>query len=199
MSEISKSTAQKFISRWKKLHDSRSKVDYETAGLAHEIRQLFPKGSSGDLQFMDWVQYFLGVWAPTAAMLKRAAQAFILFPDEADWVNFGGWQSMSFMLSFNTKDRRRIVKASRQIIDDRDKTIGYSTVRNAAYALGCRQNRVLGRPNRTEVEEKLGALRTYVQNLLDEGVLALDDLPDAAKEALTPTKLAQLEASLGGG
>ena len=50
-----------------------------------------------------------------------------------------------------------------------------------------------------EVEEKLGALRTYVQNLLDEGVLALDDLPDAAKKALTPTKLAQLEASLGGG
>jgi len=196
MPEIDKAAARKFIARWQKLRDSRAKIDYETAGLAHEIRQVFSKGFSGDLQFMSWVQSFLHVWPPTASMLKRAAQAFVLFPDEADWVDFGGWQSMGFLLSFTAKDRRRIAKSVREIVDAREMTVGYTTVRNTAYALGCRQNRITGRPNRLMVEEKLGALRVFVQQLVDDETIEFDDLTDAVKDALTATDLARLESAL---
>lgn len=196
MPDISKATARKFVARWKKLRDQRAKVDFEQAGLAHEIRQCFPKGPSGDQQFGLWVQRHLDVWAPTAAMLLRAAKSFALFPDEADWINFGGWQSMGFLLSFSSKDRRKIASAVRKIVDARDHTVGYTTVRNTAYTLGCRQNRVTGRPNRLEVEEKLGALRTYVETLIDNGTIEAEDLPPAARSAMTQTQLSRIEAAL---
>jgi len=190
---INASTIRRFKAQWQKLRDSRAKVDFETAGLAYEIRQLFPKGASGDIQFSTWVQQHLKVWAPTAAMLTRAAKAFVLFPDGDDWVNFGGWQSMGFLLSFSAKDRRKIAKSVRQIVEARDYTVGYTTVRNTAYALGCRQKRGgPGRPNRLEVEEKLGTLREFVEQLIEDGAVTRDGLAEAVSAALAPTKLAQL-------
>jgi len=196
--EIHHSTAARFVRRFHELRDQRSKVDYELAGLSHEIRQEFPKGSTGDLQTRLWMCHHLDVYGQTSLMLVRAARAFVLFPTEDEWVKLGGWQSIGFLLGFKAGDRRKVAKHSISLSEDRDRPVGYSTVRNIAATLGCQQIRGHGgRPNRLKVEEDLGILRSFVEGLVEEQAISIDQLSDSVLDALKNTKLSSIAAALG--
>lgn len=188
--EINSSVARRFVRRWRELSRLRSKMDYETAGLANEVRNEFPKGSGGNAQFRTWCVSNLEAHGSTAKMLCRAARAFILFPDETHWHDLGGWQSMGFLLTFGKRDRRRIFKAALKLVEERGRPVGYPTLRNIAFTLGCRQTRTVGRPNRLSVEESLGTLRAYIEGL-HEGY-NLPRLPDSVAEAMTETVLSRI-------
>lgn len=188
--EIDGQKARRFIKRWRELSRLQTKLDFETAGLAHEVRQEFPSGASGDMQFRTWCVTHMGTHGSTAAMLCRAARAFVLFPEEPHWYDLGGWQSMGFLLTFGKRDRRRIFKDALELVEERERPVGYATVRNVAFTLGCRQNRTTGRPNRLLVEENLGTLRSYVERLHVD--FKLPDMPDDVAKALKPTQLARL-------
>jgi len=193
---LHKTKAAKFIKRFGELRDQSAKLDYELAGLAQEIRQEFPTGASGDSQTRLWMCNYLGIYGQTAAMMIRAARAFTLFPTEEEWSKLGGWSSLGFLLGFKAADRRKIAKHALAIAEERGRYVGYSTVRNLAHALGCQQNRVTGRPNRTQVEENLGILRAFLNEAIQEGYFADGDIPDAVTTALKPTRLSALQDAL---
>ena len=194
---IDQRRARSFITRFHKLREQASKLDYELAGLAQEIRQQFPKGASGDSQCRLWMCWHLDVYGQTAVMLVRAAKAFTLFPDEASWVNVGGWQSIGFLLGFKAAQRRKIHKHAMRLAADRDRPVGYSTVRNLAHTLGCRQVRSLGgRPNRLAVEEDLGLLRTFLAERIKDGTITTEEMPEGVLLAMKPTRLSEIESAL---
>lgn len=188
--------AQAFVRRFHKLREQASKLDYELAGLAQEIRQQFPKGASGDHQCRLWMCWHLDVYGQTAVMLVKSAKAFTLFPDEASWVFVGGWQSIGFLLGFKAADRRKIHRNAMRLAKDRERPVGYSTVRNIAHTLGCRQTHANGRPNRLTVEEDLGLLRTYLAERIKDGTINANDLPEGVLIAMKPTRLSQIESAL---
>ena len=196
--EIPKRRTQSFVKRFNELRDQRSRVDYELAGLSQEVRQEFPKGASGDHQTRLWMCHHLEVYGQTALMLVRAAKAYTLFPKEEEWLNVGGWQSIGFLLGFKAGDRRKIARHAMALAADRERPVGYSTVRNIAATLGCQQIRGHGgRPNRLKVEEDLGILRTFVEGLIEDECLSIEDLSDGVLDALKNTKLANIAANLG--
>jgi hypothetical protein len=198
-SEISAGVAAKFVRRFNKLRDQRSTVDYELAGLSHEIRQEFPKGATGDLQTRLWMCHHLDVYGGTANMLVRSARAFVLFPTIDEWRLLGGWRSVGFMLGFKAADRRKIAKHSLSLAAERERPIGYATVRNISAVLGCQQIRGgSGRPNRLKIEEDLGILRAFVESMVEEDRLVIEDLTDGVLDALKNTKLSAIANSLGG-
>lgn len=195
--EIHHQTAARFVRRFHELRDQRSKVDYELAGLSQEIRQEFPKGASGDFQTRLWMCHHLEVYGQTALMLVRASKAYTLFPTEDEWVKLGGWQSIGFLLGFKAGDRRKIARNALNVANDRGRPLGYSSVRNIAATLGCQQIRSHGgRPNRLKVEEDLGILRSFVEQLVEEERLGISDLSDGVLDALKNTKLSSIAASL---
>lgn len=194
--EIDGIKARRFIRRWRELSRLQTKVDFETAGLAHEVRQEFPGGGSGDMQFRTWCVSHMEIHGATAGLLCRAARAFVLFPEEPAWHDLGGWASMGFLLTFGKKDRRRIYKAARKLVEERERPTSYTTVRNIAFTLGCRQNRTTGRPNRLKVEENLGTLRAYVEKL--HGQYDLGKIPAGVRVAMSETVLARLARATRG-
>lgn len=196
-SEISTQRTRSFVAKWRKLSAQRAKVDFETAQLANEIREEFPRGPAGDFQFRIWCCHYLEVYGATAAMLGRAARAYSMFPREEDWAVVSGWQSMGFLLSLKRGGRRQVFNRIKKLAEERGRPVGYSTVRNMAYSLGIRQDDNFGRPNRLKVEENLGFLRHWVQKLYDE-YGDLPKLPPEVKEALKPTKLGSIADSLSG-
>jgi len=195
---MDKSTAAKFIKRFRQLQEERSKLDFELAGLAHEIRQEFPKGASGDHQCRLWMTWNLEIYGGTANMLVKAARAFVLFPDVETWHNLGGWSSIGFLCGFKAGNRRKIAKQVLRLVEARGRTAGYGTVRNMAASLGCGQERINGRPNRLQVEEDLGLLRAYVAKQIKAGVLDANEMPEGVLTAMVPTRLAAIAHALEG-
>ncbi len=193
--EISAPRVRSFVAKWRKLEARRAKVDFETAQLAAEIREEFPRGPAGDYQFRIWCCHHLEVYGATAAMLSRAARAYGLFPREEDWAVVSGWQSMGFLLSLKRGGRRQVFNRVKKLAQERERPVGYSTVRNLAYALGVRQDSKFGRPNRLQVEENLGFLRHWVEKLYSD-YEDLPKMPPEVQEAMKPTKLGTIADSL---
>lgn len=190
---ISPQSARRFIERFRKLDAQRVKVDYETAGLATEIRDCFPRGSSGDYQFRQWCISNLDVLAPTAAMLLDAARSFRLFPQEQEWHDIGGWPTVRFLLGLTKPGRRKVLRAARAFVAEQGRPVSLSKVRDLAFGLGVRTARSGGRPTRTVSEENVGVLRAFIIQLYRE--YELPPLPASVKRALTPTKLNQIGAA----
>lgn len=195
--DIHPSRTKRFVKRFRELREQRSKLDFELAGLAHEIRGEFPQGPSGDSQCRLWMLWHLEIASSTAAMLTRAARGFLLFPTEKEWTMIGGWSSIGFLLSFRQQDRRRVQRKAMSLAEERGSPISYTTVRNIAHTLGVRQNRRTGRPNRLQVEEDLGLLRAYVAERIKDGSLNPREMPPGVLEALKPTRLAAISDAIG--
>jgi hypothetical protein len=189
--DIPTGKASQFVKRWRKLTEQRAKIDFETAGLAAEMRDEFPKGPSGDYQFRIWCCHHLEIYGATAAMLARAARAFRRFPEEKRWLAVGGWQSIGFVMRLNKAGRTKVMNHAVKLAAERGRPVGYTTVRNIAYHLGVTQDQQFGRPNRLQVEENLGFLRTWVEKLYGD-YDNLPALPPEVRAALKPTKLAQI-------
>jgi len=185
-----------FIERWHDLHERRSKLDYETAALANEIRGQFPDGSSGDLQFRQWCVRNLDIYSGTAGMLLRAVKVFLLF-EESDWYDLGGWQSLQFLSTLKLGGRRKALNVCRKrVVRLREKKgkrrhIGYTTVRNICFSVGVQQENLIGRPNRLRVEENLGFCRNWIKTLYTQ-YENLPTPPKAVKEALGGTTLSRI-------
>lgn len=180
-----------YAEKWFALTRKRAGVDYQIAGLAHEIREQFPRGGSGDFQFRRWCMDWLYVAPATADMLLRAVKAHRVF-SEKEWYLFGGRLAVQFLVSLKKPGRDRVVRACREELEERGgQPICYSYVKNVAYALGVVQDRVRGRPNRTRVEENVGVLREFLIELYRDYGSALPDLPAHVEKAMGETKLAQ--------
>ena len=193
----------KFIDRWHNLHERRAKLDFETAELAHEIREEFPAGASGDLQFRSWCVKNLEVYGGTAAMLLRATKVYSLF-DENDWYDLGGWQSLQFLTTLKANGRKKVVNACRRrVVQLREKagkrrSIGYTTVRNICYQCNVQQDSRVGRPNRLQVEESLGFCRNWLKTLYTQ-YENLPKPPKAVVDALGGTKLSVIAETVRAG
>lgn len=194
----------KFIERWRNLHERRAKLDFETAALAAEIREEFPAGASGDLQFRMWTVSNLDIYGGTASMLLRAVKVHALF-DERDWYDLGGWQSLQFLGTLKAGGRRKVVNACRKRVKElREKkgkrhSIGYTTVRNVCYQHGIRQDTGgVGRPNRLRVEESLGFCRNWIKSLYTQ-YENLPAPPKAVKDALGGTMLSKIATAAKAG
>lgn len=197
MTKAKQSKWLKFIDRWHDLHARRAKVDFETAKLASEIREEFPSGAGGDLQFRQWCVRNLEVAGGTAAMLVRAVKVYDLFPDVEDWYIFGGWQSLQFLGTLKAGGRRKVINACRKRVEQlrekqgKRRTVGYTTVRNICYQCGVQQDSRIGRPNRLAVEESLGFCRNWIKTLYTQ-YENLPRPPKAVSQALGGTKLSQI-------
>jgi len=179
-----------FVERWRDLRDRRARVDFETAELAWEIRNEFTSGASGDLQFRIWCVRNLEVGGSTASMLLRASGVYRMF-DEQDWYDFGGWSALQFLSTLKTAGRRKVINACRRRVEERGRSIGYTTVKNVSYSLGVQSDRTYGRPNRLAVEEHLGFCRNWIATLYQQ-YTGLPRLPKAVESAMGGTKLSQI-------
>lgn len=201
--QAKRSKWHKFIDRWHDLHERRAKLDYETAALATEIRAEFPPGASGDLQFRQWTVRNLDIYGGTAAMLLRAVKVHALF-DESDWYDLGGWQSLQFLGTLRAGGRRKVVNACRKRVTElrerggKRQSIGYTTVRTICYQQGIQQDNRIGRPNRLQVEERLGFCRNWIKTLYTQ-YENLPKPPKAVQEALGGTKLSKIAAAAKAG
>jgi hypothetical protein len=193
----------KFIDRWHDLHERRAALDYETAALAAEIREEFPSGASGDLQFRQWTVSNLDIYGGTASMLLRAVKVYALF-EETDWYDLGGWQSLQFLSTLKAGGRRKVVNACRKRVKElrekkgKRRSIGYTTVRTVCYQHGIQQDTRIGRPNRLQVEESLGFCRNWIKTLYTQ-YENLPKPPKAVSDALGGTKLSRIAAAAKAG
>ena len=199
MAKAKRSKWRTFIDRWHALHERRAKLDCETAQLAAEIRAEFPSGASGDLQFRQWTVRNLDIYGGTAAMLLRAVKVSSLFSVQ-DWYDLGGWQSLQFLSTLRASGRRKVVNACHKRVErlrqkgGKRRCIGYTTVRTVCYQQGVQQESRIGRPNRLQVEERLGFCRNWIQTLYTQ----YDNLPKppkAVQDALGGTKLSKIAAA----
>lgn len=187
-----KQRERSFVSRFRELTDRKAKVDFETAGLAHEVRQCLPVGASGDHQFRVWCVNKLDIHVSTARMLLEASRAFLLFPKEEEWLLLRGWDSVRFLMGLGKGDRRKVYRLAQREVEksSRRKSIGVDLLREIAYNNSCVTRRNTGRPTRTQTEESLGHLRSWVVKLYDE--YELPAMPAPVKAAMKSSKLSQL-------
>jgi len=192
---ISPRATKSLVRRFNQLRLKSGAIDHDTAGFAVEVRNKFPKGKSGLLQFRHWVRDNLSLGRDgTTRRLVTAAHAFILFPATADWEQFGGYQSMSFLSALPLAERRRVVKVVRARLTEVGRPIGYNAVRNIALGLGITSKRA-GRPNQTRSEAKVSVLSTYIRGLILAGVIGKNDLPVHVQDAMKKSALNKLKAA----
>jgi hypothetical protein len=136
-------------------------------------------------------------------MLLRAVRVYDLF-DESDWYDLGGWQSLQFVGTLKAQGRRKVILACRKRVAQlrekkgKRRCIGYTTVRSICYQVGVQQESRVGRPNRLQVEEKLGFCRNWIKTLYTQ-YENLPKPPKAVKDALGGTKLSQIAEAVKAG
>ena len=189
MPEITQKKAAEFARRWRALAQTKSQLDFDMAALARQIRDHFPSGSSGDFQFRSWAISTLSISVSTAGKLLRASVAIKKVPKKADWINLGGWMSITLVSSLTGVERTKLLRECSKKVEKQRRPISYSTVRNLAFGLGVR-SRNNGRRNVWESEEHLGHLRAWLTTLYDQ--YELPPVPKGVSEALGGTKLGRL-------
>jgi len=182
-----------YARRWRELCHQTANLDFEKASLAHEIREEFPAGASGDFQFRRWVMETFDVAASTAAKLFRAARAFRRFKRE-EWLRLGGWPGVSLAVSLGTNDLNRLMVAVRARAIELGRNLTYHNVRTIAFDLGIK-SRNPGRPSHTESEQKLGFLRSWIKKLYR--TYNLPEMPEHVAKAMNMSKLQRLARAAG--
>ena len=190
---ITKSQAADYAKRWRSLVRQSAKLDHEQAALASQVRRHFPVGGSGDHQFRKWCSDHLHMHGATSSMMLRAIAALKKLPKERDWVNLGGWMSVTLLVSLTGQERAKVLKACNTKIAKLGRPISYTTVRGLAFGVGIR-SRNAGRNTRYESEVRLGNLRGWVKTLYSS--YELPNMPKHVKEAMGATGLSQLEEAL---
>jgi hypothetical protein len=187
---FSPSQTRKYVRRWRELQNNQVHIDHETAALCGEIRELFPDGASGNQQFRKWVAEHFEVGGGRARRLQYAAQAIRLYPDILTWKKIGGWQSVIALLGFAPKARNKILKATLEDADHKGVFFTSShTVRRFAADYGFETTSAAGRPTRTETENALVVLRSFIGTLY-KSMKGLPPIPGNVLKALKSSKLA---------
>jgi len=177
---------RKFIARFQDLWHQRTKVDFEIAGLAAEVRDTYPKGASGDYQFRRALTDHLHVHTSTARMLADAGRAFRLFPKEEEWHLVSGWEGIRFLCGLGKADRRKVYRAAKSKSTEIGRPIGYQTVRELGFRLGAITKRRGGRATYSINEAHLGCLRLHLQELYAD--YELPEMPPAVSAAMLAPK-----------
>lgn len=169
----------KWQKRWNDLHDARFDNDFKLAELAHEIREEFPKGDAGDMQFCTWTKANLKGARPKSLLSKVAA--FAAF-DEKQWRRLGGWAGITFLMGLTAPQRYRIIDTLHG-----DGPFHYTTLRMRGLKLGIVTKRK-GRDTRARSEERVTALRMWLLKLYKKHP-ELPPMPADVKAAITPNIL----------
>lgn len=181
---IDKSHIGAWRKRWLELSSTRFHNDYLVAELAAEIRAEFPKGASGELQFLQLIRSNLkGAYGP---VLLRKVTAFKLFTEQ-EWRYLGGWAGISFLSALTLGERTRIIASLKGRGPHQ-----YSTIRNVALRLKI-VSRQKGRDNRSQAEERVQKLQEWILSLY-RTVKGLPAMPKDVELALTNRSLASLVA-----
>lgn len=181
---IDKSHIGAWRKRWLELSSTRFHNDYLIAELATEIRAEFPKGASGDLQFLQLIKLNLrGAYGP---VLLRKVTAFRLFTEQ-EWRYLGGWTGISFLSALTLRERTMVIASLKGKGPHQ-----YSTIRSHALQLKI-VSRQKGRDNRSQAEERVQKLQQWMLNLY-RTVRGLPAMPKDVELALTSRPLASLVA-----
>ena len=178
------------VKRWRDLRDRRSKLDYEWAAFAADVREAFPAGASGDQQMRAFCIRYLDAASSTASMLLRAAKAFNVY-DEPSWTKLGGWRSVQFIEAIDGKNRTKVRKRCLAMARKaRHGSLQYDAVRNITFGLGIRPSGGPGRPTRSRVEEDYAFLRSWLIHLYD--AYDLPPMPEEVQRAMRGSRLSTI-------
>lgn len=144
----------------------------------------FPKGDAGDLQFGLWMKKHLKGARNVPLMLQKA-HAYEVFASK-QWVRFGGWQGVSFLLALSRADRSKVIGVLGA------DTHHYSTIRKRALQVGVVAARK-ARDTRSQSEQRVHTLRMFLVKLYKKRN-DLPPIPNDVKQAMTPTVLSMIPA-----
>ena len=179
---IKEQNITKWKEQWQELCADRFRNDYAIAALAHVIREEFPRGDAGDLQFRMFVKRHLKGCSSKTFLEK--ARAFLEF-NERQWNRLGGWQGVSFLRSLTRKERYHVMETLHGV-----GPFHYTTIRVRALKLGIVAKRK-GRDTRSRSEQRVAVLRKFIADLYKKH----DDLPaipNEVKLAMSPTVLSMI-------
>jgi len=169
----------KVISRWREINKSRAGLDFDLGKLGADVRAKHVAGASGDYQTRSWFVKNLEIGISTARKLITAGQAAKKFT-RADWEILGSWQTVQFVMHLPPTGHKKVLARAQEFFNRHRRPISYAQTRTIAFDLGLR-SRVHGRPLRSETEEKLNTLRSWLDDLYGK----FDNLPDMTTEVQT--------------
>lgn len=171
----------KIIERWRAINKTRADVDYDLGVLGQEIRARYGNSASDEFAARKWLRDNLDIGTMTARKILTAAKASEKF-SKAEWVILGGWDVVQFVMHLPGAAHQKVLKRAKEFHNRHRRPITYHRARTIAFELGYR-SRVLGRPLRSETEEKLSTLRVWVDKLYAE-FGNLPDLPEKVQAAM---------------
>jgi len=181
---------QPFVTRFHSLWRQRSKVDFEIAGLAAEVRDTFTKGVAGDYQFRQALIDHFDVHGVTAKMLADAARSFRLFPKEEEWHKVSGWRSIRFLSTLTRGDRRKVHRAAVARSVELGRPVGYQVVKEFGFDFGIVERKK--KKNSKAVKDascrcsSMDEVLNHVRQLYAD--FELPSMPAVVKAALAPKK-----------
>ena len=177
-----------FIRRWEKVQTEKAKLGLEEARLLAEIRNEFPNGNGGDLQFKEWCLDALGP-VNSPLLLKKATASRVL---GKHFNRLRDWKAATALMNFRASERRKILKA----INATRPTcvITNSTIRTTGYRLGFRSSAHAGAPTTMELHQKVDLLIDWVMKLYAE--YDLPAIPEDVRTALGTSSLAKAKHGL---
>lgn len=182
------------ISRWREINKDRAGIDYKFGVLGRDVRAQHIAGSSGEFQTRSWFVKNLEVGISTARKLVVAGQAVTKFSKQ-EWEILGGWQTVQFVMHLAPAAHKKILSRAQEFFNRYRRPMSYSQVRSVAFDLGFR-SRIRGRPLRSETEEKLNTLRTWVDHIYRK-YANLPDMPEAVQAALRGSRVCDPIAAAG--
>ncbi len=115
-----------FVKRWRSLETQRKDLDYATSQWAHDLRDMFDAGKSGDSQFGSWLIDELGLGELQIKELLARALAFTCVADEKTWAKCGGYKAVRLLIDLPKRTQAEIIgvtttsgRSIRNVIADR--------------------------------------------------------------------------------
>ena len=178
------------VTEWQALQHDRYANDLAIAQLAKKIRDIFPTGNPGDVQFLAFVKRYLKHCRSDVMLIK--ALSFNTFTAQ-DWFRFGGWFSINFLL--------KLKKAQRRQLTGQLKGPGpyhYSTILKHARSLGFEtaDSNGVGRPSREVQEAKTRAMSNWLIELYRTRP-DLPPMPNYVRAALSHNQLSEIASKIG--
>ena len=176
----------KVIARWREINKTRAGLDFDLGALGADVRAKHVTGASGDYQTRSWFVKNLEVGVSTARKFLTAAQAASKF-NRAQWEILGGWQTVQFVMHLPPAAHKKVLARAETFFNRHRRPMSYGQTRDVAFELGYR-SRVRGRPLRSETEEKLNTLRSWLDTLYSK-FGNLTDMTEEVQTAMRGTRL----------
>lgn len=198
--KLSQDKIDQYVKRYRTLTHRQGELDFDMAKLAHELRNEFVTGASGDYSFRKMVVNEFGAGAPAAAKLLKAAKSLKLVKTRTAWSDLGGWSSITFLMNLPQNGKRKVLNKALDVAHETGRPTNLGRVRAIAFNCNVRSLTNGGRPLRRETEERLEIVSHYLTRLYKTQP-HLPAIPEvvtkALKEARVPVAaLAKIDQAL---